>query len=79
MILHKKPEPLEPARENDPLSAREWEVMMKIVSGQRVSDIAKDLQLSVKTVSTYLARVKTKTGITTVTGLAIQAAKQGLV
>lgn len=52
---------------------------MKIVSGQRVSDIAKDLQLSVKTVSTYLARVKTKTGITTVTGLAIQAAKQGLV
>lgn len=79
MILQKAPEPIEPAEPNSPLSSREWEVMMRLVAGKRISDIAKELQLSIKTVSTYYARIRTKTGIQSVAGLAIQAAKQGLV
>ena len=42
------------------LSDREHDVMMRIASGQSVGEIAKALNLSVKTVSTYRTRVLTK-------------------
>jgi DNA-binding NarL/FixJ family response regulator len=45
------------------LSNREFQVMQMIAQGQTVSDIAAALSLSVKTVSTYRARVLLKMGM----------------
>jgi len=42
------------------LSDREYDVLLRIASGQEVGEIAKTLNLSVKTVSTYRARVLEK-------------------
>jgi two-component system, NarL family, invasion response regulator UvrY len=42
------------------LSDREFEIFKKIVSGIRVSDIASELNLSVKTVSTHKSRILQK-------------------
>ena len=42
------------------LSDREYEVMCMIASGRMVSDIAKKLSLSVKTISTYRTRILEK-------------------
>ncbi len=47
------------------LSDREYEVMLKIASGRTVGEIAAELGLSVKTVSTYRARVLEKMGMRT--------------
>jgi two-component system invasion response regulator UvrY len=45
------------------LSDRELDIMLSIGRGQSVGDIAQRLNLSVKTVSTYRARVRAKTGL----------------
>lgn len=45
------------------LSDREFLVLRQIASGKTVSAIAKELSLSVKTVSTYRARILEKTGM----------------
>jgi two-component system, NarL family, invasion response regulator UvrY len=45
---------------HETLSDREFEVMRLIASGKTVGEIAKDLMLSVKTVSTYRTRVLQK-------------------
>jgi DNA-binding NarL/FixJ family response regulator len=50
--------PIQSAHET--LSDREFEVMRLIASGKSVGDIAKELTLSVKTVSTYRTRVLQK-------------------
>jgi two-component system, NarL family, invasion response regulator UvrY len=50
--------PVQPVHET--LSDREFEVMRLIASGRSVGDIAGDLTLSVKTVSTYRTRVLQK-------------------
>lgn len=42
------------------LSDREFHVLRELVAGKRVSEIARDLALSVKTISTYRARVLRK-------------------
>ena len=42
------------------LSDREYEVMLMIASGKRVTEIAYEMRLSVKTVSTYRSRVLRK-------------------
>jgi len=42
------------------LSAREYQVLQMIASGKTVSDIAAELNLSVKTVSTYRTRILEK-------------------
>jgi DNA-binding NarL/FixJ family response regulator len=47
------------------LSDREFQVLRMIASGKTVKDIAEGLSLSVKTVSTYRARVLEKTGMKT--------------
>jgi two-component system, NarL family, invasion response regulator UvrY len=47
------------------LSDREFQVLRMIASGKTVKDIAEDLSLSVKTVSTYRARILEKTGMRT--------------
>jgi DNA-binding NarL/FixJ family response regulator len=48
---------------HEQLSNREFAVLRRIASGQSVSEIAADLSLSVKTVSTYRARILQKMGM----------------
>jgi len=50
---------------HETLSNREFEVLRMIASGKTVTQIAKELSLSVKTVSTYRTRVLEKTGMKT--------------
>ena len=50
---------------HEQLSNREFQVMRLIASGKTVSEIARDLSLSVRTVSTYRARILEKTGMHT--------------
>jgi len=47
------------------LSDREFQVLRMIASGKSVKDIADELSLSVKTVSTYRARILEKSGMKT--------------
>lgn len=47
------------------LSDREFQVLRMIASGKTVKDIAEDLSLSVKTVSTYRTRILEKSGMKT--------------
>ncbi len=51
------------ATPHEALSDREYQVLRMVGSGQTVSDIARDLGLSVKTVSTYRSRVLEKLGM----------------
>jgi DNA-binding NarL/FixJ family response regulator len=48
---------------HETLSDREYQVLRLLGSGRTISDIARDLGLSVKTVSTYRARVLDKLGM----------------
>jgi DNA-binding NarL/FixJ family response regulator len=65
-------------RPHERLSDREYEVLRKIGSGETVSKIAADLKLSVKTVSTYRARVLKKMGMRTNADLTHYVVRQGL-
>jgi len=47
------------------LSEREFQVMCRIAGGRTISEIAVELELSVKTVSTYRARLLAKMGLRT--------------
>ncbi len=53
------------AMPQESLSDREYQVLRLLGSGQTISDIGRDLGLSVKTVSTYRARVLEKLGMRT--------------
>lgn len=61
------------------LSDREFQVMCKIASGKTVSQIAVEISLSVKTVSTYRARVLEKMNMRTNSDLTRYAIQKGLV
>jgi DNA-binding NarL/FixJ family response regulator len=50
---------------HDRLSARELQILQRMVEGQRLNDIADSLHLSPKTVSTYKQRLMEKLGIET--------------
>lgn len=60
------------------LSNREFEVMRGIASGSSVSEIAARMHLSVKTVSTYRARLLEKMGMSTNAELTRYAIELGL-
>jgi two-component system, NarL family, invasion response regulator UvrY len=60
------------------LSDREYQVLRMIGSGKTVSEIATELVLSVKTVSTYRARVLEKMKMRTNAELTHYAVRQGL-
>jgi two-component system, NarL family, invasion response regulator UvrY len=64
---------------HDRLSDREFEVMRGIASGESVSEIADRIHLSVKTISTYRARLLDKMGMTTNAELTRYAIQNGLV
>ena len=61
------------------LSDREFEIMRLLASGKRASEIAERLHLSVKTVSTYRARVLQKLNLRTTAEIMRYAIKHGLV
>lgn len=61
------------------LSDREFQVMSALASGKRIKDIATDLSLSPKTISTYRRRALEKLGLETDAELVQYAIRQGLV
>jgi DNA-binding NarL/FixJ family response regulator len=61
------------------LSDREYEVLCLLGSGRTVKEIARSLELSPKTVSTYRARVLEKMGASTNADLVRYAALHGLI
>ena len=60
------------------LTTREREVLKMLAEGQSVNDIACDLNLSVKTVSTYRSRVLEKMNLKTNADLTYYAIKNAL-
>lgn len=58
---HQQPPAARPA--HDQLSDREYQVMRMLASGHQVGQIAQDLSLSVKSISTYRARILKKMGM----------------
>lgn len=66
-----------PAHES--LSDREFQVMCMIASGKRLKEMAAELCLSAKTVSTYRARVLEKMGMDNNAELTYYAVKNGLI
>lgn len=66
-----------PAHEG--LSDREFQVMCMIASGKRLKEMAAELCLSAKTVSTYRARVLEKMGMDNNAELTYYAVKNGLI
>jgi DNA-binding NarL/FixJ family response regulator len=61
------------------LSTREFQILCKLASGRSVSQIGKELCLSVKTVSTYRTRILGKMNLTTNADLTSYALKNGLI
>ncbi|MCA9513477.1 MAG: response regulator transcription factor [Myxococcales bacterium] len=64
---------------HDALSPRELEVMRLIGVGRSVKEAGAALGISDKTVSTYLARIRDKTGLTSHVDIARYALRHGLV
>jgi DNA-binding NarL/FixJ family response regulator len=64
---------------HEALSDRELQVLCMIASGRRLSDVAAELALSIKTVSTYRARILAKMGLSTTAELIQYAIRNGLV
>jgi DNA-binding CsgD family transcriptional regulator len=61
------------------LSDREYQILRMLASGLTVSQISMRLALSVKTISTYRARVLDKMGMKTTAELMHYGIQQGLV
>jgi DNA-binding NarL/FixJ family response regulator len=61
------------------LSTREFEVMTKLAAGRSLKEIAAELSLSVKTVSTFRTRLLEKLGLQNNVELAHYAAERGLI
>ena len=64
---------------HETLSDREMEILMLIGSGKQVSDIAEELNLSIKTVSTYRSRILLKMNMETNAQLIRYSLQHGLV
>jgi len=61
------------------LSDREFQTMVRLAAGQRLSDIAAELNLSPKTVSVYRARVLEKLGVASNADLTAYCLRNGLI
>ena len=64
---------------HETLSDREYEIMCLIASGKTVTEIAGELSLSPKTISTYRARVLEKLGVKNSAAIVQYAIRNGLV
>lgn len=72
---------LDPFAETSPIEAlsdREYQVLRLIVSGRSLSEIAAELSLSIKTVSTHKVRIMKKLGVSTNVELIHHALQFGL-
>lgn len=67
----------EPPHES--LSGREFEVLLALAGGERVKEIAARHDLSIKTVSTYRARILRKLGVQSNAELTLYAVRSGLI
>ena len=61
------------------LSAREFQIFCKLAAGRGVSDIALELSLSVKTVSTYRSRILEKMNFHANADITSYALRNGLI
>lgn len=61
------------------LSTREFQIFCKLAAGRGVSEIAKELSLSVKTVSTYRSRILEKMTFTSNADMTSYALRNGLI
>ena len=61
------------------LSDREFQTLIRLASGQRLSDIATELSLSPKTVSVYRARVLEKLALQSNADLTAYCLRNGLI
>ncbi len=77
LVSQLRPDATRPLHQD--LSEREFQVLCKIASGRTVSQIAAELFISVKTVSTYRSRVLEKLGMRSNAELTHYAVKNGLV
>jgi two-component system invasion response regulator UvrY len=64
---------------HETLSDREYEVMSRIASGKTVTEIAEELSLSPKTISTYRTRVLEKLGLKNSAAIVQYVIRNGLV
>lgn len=64
---------------HESLSDREFQVMCKIAMGKTVTDIANELNLSIKTISTYRTRILEKLNLKSTAEITRYAIKNGLV
>jgi DNA-binding NarL/FixJ family response regulator len=64
---------------HEKLSDREYQVMKMLAAGKTVKEVAAELSLSVKTVSTYRTRILEKLGLSSNVDIARFAMKAGLV
>lgn len=60
------------------LSVREHEIMLMIVKGMSLTEIGEKLFLSVKTISTYRARILSKLGVSSNAELVLYAVRHGI-
>jgi DNA-binding NarL/FixJ family response regulator len=77
LVVHKQPD--HEQRPHEVLSDREYQVLRMIASGLTVSQVATRLSLSVKTISTYRARVLEKMNMKTTAELMHYGIQHGLV
>ncbi|HET9822793.1 MAG TPA: response regulator transcription factor [Burkholderiaceae bacterium] len=68
----------EPRAALDQLSDRELEVLRRIVAGERLTEIAEALHLSVKTISTHKRRLQDKLGLPSMAALIRYGMEHGL-
>jgi DNA-binding NarL/FixJ family response regulator len=61
------------------LSEREFQIFCKLATGKSVSEIARELSLSVKTVSTYRTRVLEKMSLRSNADITAYALRNGLI
>jgi two-component system invasion response regulator UvrY len=64
---------------HDRLSVREFQIFCKLAAGAGVGEIAEELSLSVKTVSTYRSRVLEKMNFTSNADMTAYALRNGLI
>ena len=64
---------------HETLSDREYQVMTLLAAGKSATEIAAELSLSVKTVSTYRARILEKLGLSSTAEIIRYAIERGLV
>lgn len=68
-----------PEAPHSALSERELQVFLRLAKGQSVSQIAEELHLSVKTISTYRSRLIEKLNVSSNAELATYAIRHGLI